>query len=123
MQKFIKALKFISVYSFSGLIVGLFVGLYQLGMGFVVKGATYLIKSNLLILNIVFFVLVILLSFVNYFIIKFDKDIDGNGIVQLTKRLKNKEKVYKKRGTFPLFFYTLRDYFIPYSGSLLATFA
>ena len=98
MQKFIKALKFISFYSFIGLIVGLIVGLYQLGMGFVVKGATYLIKSNLLILNIVFFVLVILLSFVNYFIIKFDKDIDGNGIVQLTKRLKNKEKVYKKAG-------------------------
>ena len=75
MQKFIKALKFISFYSFIGLIVGLIVGLYQLGMGFVVKGATYLIKSNLLILNIVFFVLVILLSFVIniYFNYKRDK--------------------------------------------------
>ncbi len=98
MQKFVSVLKFISFYTFIGLIIGLFVGLYQLGMSYVVKGATYLINSNLLILNIVFFVLVILLSFINYFIIKFDKDIDGNGIVQLTKRLKNKEKIYKKGG-------------------------
>ena len=44
MQKFIKALKFISFYSFISLIVGLFVGLYQLGMGFVVKGALKLNK-------------------------------------------------------------------------------
>ncbi len=98
MKKIVSLIKYFSLLAFIGCLIGLFVGIYQVGLNYLVKEAKILNDYNNIIYLLIYIFIIIILSIVNYFILKFDKDIDGSGLTQVALKIKNKGKINNKLG-------------------------
>lgn len=98
MKKSVSFIKYFSLIAFIGCLIGLFVGIYQLGLNYIVQGAKILNNYNNIIYLLIYILIIIILSVLNYFILKFDKDIDGSGLPQTSLKIKNKGKINNKLG-------------------------
>lgn len=97
-SKLIYGLKIFSLIAFIGCLIGLFVGLYQLGLQYISLGASTLSNRDNIWYLLIYIFMIIGLSIINFFILKYDKDLDGSGIPQTIEKIKNKGKINNKLG-------------------------
>lgn len=97
MQKVKKKAKLGLISIITGLLVGLFVGLYQFALPYIVDFAKGVFASRewrVISLNTVS---IVLLSFINFYLIRFSPSIDSSGIISINISLVNREEIpYKK---------------------------
>lgn len=81
----------------TGLLVGLVVGIYQFILPYVTKGSEYMFNNHswwVILLNIV---LIIMLSVLNFFIIKKAGSVDSSGIIAINLALRHNEDISFKK--------------------------
>ena len=81
----------------TGLLVGLIVGIYQFILPYVTKGSEYMFNNHswwVILLNIV---LIIMLSVLNFFIIKKASSVDSSGIIAINLALRHNEDISFKK--------------------------
>ena len=65
MKKIVSLIKYFSLLAFIGCLIGLFVGIYQVGLNYLVKEAKILNDYNNIIYLLIYIFIIIILSIVN----------------------------------------------------------
>lgn len=112
-ERFINYLKLCLEAIIVGVLIGVVVGLYQLGIQYVSKGSRYLYSSREAILIILMIVLVIAFAFLNEIILYIAPGVDGSGIPAIELGIRHKKKIDWKKD---IIFMILNSYVSTFIG-------
>lgn len=95
-----------------GVILGLLIGIYQKSIYYITLLSNNLYQFNKIYILIIFISIIILFSFINYYLIKKSKSIDGSGIPIIELGIRDKVKIEYKISLISMFINSLISTFI-----------